>query len=88
MCKRYKCGYILLIFEKGWKTLFLALVGLTRVKGTSVRKKDVKRERCFAYRPLNFGSIFNQNSITNRFKNSSNKRLANSMEFDAKGVPK
>ena len=77
-------------FEKSWKIWFQALVSLTHVKGTSMRKKDTKRERCLADRHLTFGSIFDQKSITNRFKHSSKKkkRSPQNSDFDAKGVPK
>ena len=65
-----------------------ALVGLTLVIGASVRKKDAKRGRAYAYRPLTFGSIFDQKSLTNRFKNTSKKTSSKNMEFDTKGVLK
>ena len=68
--------------------MFLALVRLTAVRGTSVRKKDTKTKRAQAYPPLTFGHIFDHKSIKNRFKKSSRKRSPQNIKFDAKGVPK
>ena len=73
---------LFLILEK--KTWFLALVGLTYVIGTSVRKHNVKRVCAYAARLLTFSSIFDQQSIQNRFKISITKRSTTNMEFDAK----
>jgi hypothetical protein len=77
-----------LFFEQGWKTWFLTLVGLTYVKGTSVRKKDAKEVRKRRIPWLTFRNQFGAKSINKRFKQSSNKRSPQNMEFDAKGITK
>ena len=40
MCITYFISFV----EKGWKIWFLTLVGLTLVKGTTVRKKDTEND--------------------------------------------
>ena len=69
-----------------WKKMFLALVVLTQVKGTSVRKKT--ETKAIPRTPAaTWGVPF---FIKNRYTidSSSKKRLPKNMEFDAKGVPK
>ena len=59
-------------------------MGLTLVKGTSVRKKDDPSDPKHHV----LGPSFDQKSIKDRFTNSSKKRARKNMEFDVKGVPK
>ena len=59
------------LFEKSWKTLFLALVGLTE-KGTSVRKKDAKKDRKKSAALLILEPLFDQKS--NQKSNQKNIR--------------
>ena len=68
MVKGTSVDKFFLVVEKGWKTWFLALVGLTRVKDTSVRKKVAKKDQQGEANSISFGTIFDQNSIPKLFK--------------------
>ena len=70
------------------KKLFLALVGLTSVKGTSVRKKGPNKEGTIAVNKSIVGPHFDQQSIKIRFKKSPPKRSPQNIKVDTKGVPK
>ena len=59
--ERYKCGYILLF--KSWKAWFLALVGLTRVKDRSVRKKNTESYEKEPTGAIFVGAFFDQKCI-------------------------
>ena len=82
--KRYKCGCILVIVWKSWKTWFLALVGLTRVKGKSVRKQVTKKDWKGGDKATKFWSHFGAKSINIQFKTTLKKRSPRNMEFYAK----
>ena len=72
------------MFEKGRKTWYLALVGLTLVQGTSVQKKDAKKDEKRVMRTRTFGCQFDAKSIQKTHRNKSPQN----MELDTKGVPK
>ena len=75
--KRYKCGYVLLFFEKSWKTWFLALVRLTYVKDTSACvTKDRKNESTI--------STNHQNNCNQKTYNWIPKGSQNGANIDAK----
>ena len=67
---------------------FLALVGLTSVKGRIVQKKVAKKDRKGEARQLFWGTILNHKSIESRSPKSLKQRSPKNIEFDAKGVPK
>ena len=73
------------IFRKNWKTWFLVLVGLTEVKGTSVRKQVTKKVAKGETGSISFGAVFDQKSINKNSKNHAKNNHPKTLNLIPKG---
>ena len=85
--KHTSADAFLLVFNEKLKKLFLALVGLTRVKGTSVRTKVENKDRKGLDKCNIFSSNFDPNLARFRSKILTPKLYPKNIEFYLKGVP-